>query len=145
VPVDNFTIGHDISVDIYDASTGNVVTFPAMTSFDRQPIFKQINSEPLNGYPIFAEAPNGWKGSIEFDRTDPTIDNYFAAQEASYFNGGNPLTASITETIQEKDGSVSQYRYPGAALKPDDMGRAVSATKMTIKMSWMASTRLQVV
>lgn len=145
MPSNNLSLGHDVSVDIYDGASGKVITFPARTMFSADPITKQINSEPLNGPPIFAEAPNGWKGTLEFDRTDSTIDAYFAANEALYFAGGNPLSGSITQTIQEKDGSVTQWRFTGVAMKLDTSGNWKSAEKVTIKVSWSASTRVRVV
>ena len=144
MPTNNLSIGHDVSVDIFDATSNTILTFPARTNFKSEPIFKQINSEPLNAQPIFAEAPNGWKGNLEFDRTDSTIDDYFAAFEASYWAGGNPLAGTITQTIQEKTGAVTQYVYYGVAMKPTDMGNWKAAEKVTIKIEWTASTRKKV-
>ena len=144
MPTNNLSIGHDVAVDIFDSATNKILTFPAQTNFKADPITKQINSEPLNGPPIFAEAPNGWKGHLEFDRTDSTIDDYFASFEASYWAGGNPLAGSITQTIQEKDGSITQYNFTGVAMKLTDGGNWKAAEKVTIKIEWTASTRVKV-
>lgn len=133
-----------MTVTIYDAASNSIVDFPARTGFSAEPIYKNINSEPLNGPPIFAEAPNGWKGTFDFDRTDPKIDIYFANFEAAYWAGGNPLDGSITQTIVEKDGSVTQFVYTGVAMKLTQAGQWKAAEKVTMRVEWMASTRNRV-
>lgn len=143
--VNGFSIGHDVSIDIYDAVTGKQVVFPLITGFSPEPQTKQISSEPLNGPPLFAENPNGWRGTIDFDRTDPSIDLWFAGREAAYFKGQSIFNVTITQTIQEKDGTVTQFRFPNVALKPSQMGQWKAADKVSIRLDFMASTRVQVV
>lgn len=138
------SIGHDVSVTFFDGTTQLIVAWPARTGFSAEPITKTINSEPLNGPPLFAEAPNGWKGTIEFDRTDASIDDYFAKNEALYFNFGNPITGTITQTIAEKTGAVSQYVFIGVAIKPSQMGKWKAAEKVAIQLDWSASTRVKI-
>jgi hypothetical protein len=138
------SIGHDVTVTIFDTTTQSIVSFPARTGFSAEPITKQINSEPLNGEPIFAEAPNGWKGQLDFDRTDPSIDIYFDNFEAAYWNGGNPLSGTITQTIQEKDGSVTQFVFTGVAMKLAQAGQWKSAEKVSQKVDWSAGRRKRV-
>lgn len=143
--VNNFTIGHDVSVDIFDIVTGKQVVFPLVTGFAPDPQTVQITSKPLSGPPLYAEIPDGWKGSIEFDRTDPSIDIWFASREAAYWRGQSLFNVTITQTIQEKDGSVTQFRYPNVALKLSNSGNWKSTDKVSMKIDWMASTRVQVV
>ena len=143
--VNGFSIGHDVSVDIFDIVTGKQVIFPLVTGFSAEPITKQITSEPLNSSPLFAENPNGWKGTIDFDRTDNSIDAWFSGREAAYYKGQSIFNVTITETIQEKDGTVSQYRFPNVALKLTQAGQWKAADKVSLKIDWMASTRVQVI
>jgi hypothetical protein len=140
----SFSIGHDVSLDIVDIVTGKQVVFPLVTGFAPDPITKQITSEPLNGPPLFAENPNGWKGTIDFDRTDSSIDIWFANREAAYYRGVSQFNVTITQTIQEKDGSVTQFRYPNVALKLADAGKWKASDKVSMRIDWMASTRIQV-
>lgn len=144
MPVNNLSIGHDVTVTFFDGTTQLIVAWPARTGFSAEPITKTINSEPLNGPPLFAEAPNGWHGTMDFDRTDSTIDDYFAKNEALYFAGGNPITGTITQTIQEKNGSVTQYVFNGVAIKPSQMGAWKAAEKVAIRVDWSASNRVKV-
>ncbi len=71
----------------------------------------RMRGEIIDGIVDFLELPQGWEGSIEVERADNTLDDYFAALEANYYSGKNITTATITETIQEPNGSISQYRY----------------------------------
>lgn len=150
MPVNNLSIGHDVTVTIFDTATNSVVSFPARTGFSAEPITKTVNSEPLNGPPIFAEAPNGWKGTFDFDRTDNSIDVYFANYEATYYAGGNPLNGTITQTIQEKGangapGPVTQFSFTGVAMKLAQAGDWKAAEKVKMRIDWMASQRSQVI
>lgn len=141
MPVNNLSIGHDVTVTIFDTTTQSVVSFPARTGFSAEPITKTINSEPLNGPPLFAEAPNGWRGTLDFDRTDPSIDIYFANYETAYYNGNNPVNGTITQTIQEKDGSVTQFEFTGVAMKLAQAGMWKAAEKVAMRIDWNASQR----
>ena len=144
MPVNNLSIGHDVTVTIFDVVSQSIVSFPARTGFSAEPITKTINSEPLNGPPLFAEAPNGWKGTLDFDRTDPSIDIYFANYEATYYAGANPVSGTITQTIQEKDGSVTQFVFDGVAMKLSQAGQWKAAEKVAMRVDWNASTRRRV-
>ena len=140
----SFSIGHDISVDIFDIVSGKQVIFPLITGFSAEPQTKQISSEPLNGPPLYAENPNGWRGTIDFDRTDNSIDLWFAGREAAYFKGQSIYNCTVTQTIQEKDGSVTQFRYPNVALKYSQAGAWKASDKVSLRLDWMGSTRIQV-
>ena len=138
------SIGHDVTVTIFDVTSNSIVSFPARTGFSAEPITKTINSEPLNGPPQFAEVPNGWRGTLDFDRTDNSIDVYFANYETTYYAGANPLSGTITQTIQEKNGSVTQYQFTGVAMKLAQAGMWKAAEKVAMRVDWNASQRIQV-
>ncbi len=145
MPLNGFSIGHDVAVDVTDPVTGQIVSWPAATGFNSEPNTKQIVSEPLNSPPLYAELPTGWKGSIEFDRRDSSIDDFFARNEALYWNGSNLLTGTITETITEQNGTLSQYRYEKVAFKLAQKGQWKAQDKVSMKIDWVASTMIKVV
>ena len=128
-----------------DPITGKLVTFGAITGFSAESQTKQITSEPLNGPPQFAETFNGWKGQVDLDRTSPAVDIFFQALEDNYWNGVNTLQGVITETITEKDGSLTQWKYTGVAFKYGDAGKWKAQEKVAIRIEWMASRRQRVV
>lgn len=145
MPVNNFSIGHDVTVTIFDVNSNSLVAFPAKTGFSAEPIFKNLVSNPINGPPIFAEVPDGWKGTFDFDRTDPSIDIYFANFENTYYAGGNPLDGTITQIIQEKStGSTTQFLFLGVAMKLSQSGIWRASEKVSQRIEWMASTRKRI-
>jgi len=88
--------------------------------------------------------PNGWSGTITFDRSDNTIDSFFAAQEAAYWANAQTYAGTIYEFILELNGAVSQYRYDSVALTLQDAGKKASQTKITLKVEFEASQRVLV-
>lgn len=115
MPAQEFNIGRDVTLDIIDPVQGPL-RFKLMTSFDGTPKYKSLESNPLDGVPRFAEIPAGHEIVFEFDRADSRADDYFCAQEENYFAGRAIPNASITETVTEVNGAISQYRYTGVAL-----------------------------
>lgn len=144
MPINDFTLGHDVTVTIFDNNTRQLVRFPAQTGWQANPIYKNLKSSPLNAPPIFAEVPDGWRGSFDFDRTDNTIDVYFANFEAAYYAGGNPLNGSITETIQEDDGLVTQFTYVSVSMRLANSGQWRASEKVAQRIDWSCSTRIRV-
>jgi len=144
LPIQNFSLGHDVTVTIYDNNTNSLVSFPAQTGWQANPIYKNLKSSPLNSFPIYAEVPDGWRGSFDFDRTNNTIDVYFANFEAAYWAGGNPLDGSITETIQEDDGTVTQFVYVGVSMRLANSGQWRSGEKVSQRIDWSCSTRQRI-
>jgi hypothetical protein len=141
-----FNVGHDAVIDIVDGATGLVITsFPPTTHFSFQQITQTDESSPVNEKPLFREIPKGWRGTIEYDRRDPSIDLYFASQEAAYWAGVGYFPGTITQTTTEQDGTTSTFKYNGAALKYDDAGSFKAADKVMVRLSWMASDRVPVI
>jgi len=142
----SFNLGHDIKLDVVDSQTNRVIaSFGDFTHFSSEPITKSITHEPVSGEPEFDEVEHGWKGTLEYDRTSNEIDAFFANKEEAYFSNGARYPVTITETVYEKDGNVSQYRYTKVALKLDSAGSWKAADKVAQKVSFMASRRKKVV
>ena len=144
MPASNgFTVGRDVSLDLY-TSRGPLPLPPTVTSFDSKQATKSIDSVGLDGTNRFAELPAGWDGSIGIDRSDDTIDAFFAQMEDDYYAGVVVPLGTITETIEESNGSISQYRYTGVVFKFDNAGNKSGDNKVAQTLSWKASRRLKV-
>lgn len=143
MPQNNFSIGKDISLDVVDPVQG-VVRFDIKTAFESKPQYHDIASTGLDGLTRYAELPTGWDGSFTMDRSNSAVDDYFAAFEANYFAGVNALPITITETINEADGSISQYRYDGVVLKLEEAGSWKGDERTTQRVSFKASRRIKV-
>lgn len=142
--MNDFSIGRDISVDIFGQVNG-VVKPDLVLGFDRKQLSTKVTIKGMDGITRYLELPDGWEGSIEIARKNNTMDDYFASLEAQYYAGKNTQPAIITETISEPDGSISQYRYEGVYFKYDDAGAWKGDSDVKQKLSWCASKRRKVV
>ncbi|WP_156883922.1 hypothetical protein [Paraburkholderia sp. SOS3] len=82
-------------------------------------------------------------GSFEVSRADATLDAYFASIEASYYAGVNQPPGFIQETIEEVAGVVSTFQYQGVVLYFEDAGDAEAEKNVIQRVSFAASTRIQ--
>ncbi len=137
--LNSFNVGRDgAQITIFDLTLGKQ-TFNGMTSFDAKPRTKELESEGIDGNTKFRNLPNGHEGTFQFDRQDPGVQKYFALLEANFYSGLPPPSAVITQTINELDGSVSQFQYVGCVLKLTDAGKWTGLDKVTMSVAWKAS------
>ena len=87
---------------------------------------------------------DGWSGSFDVERQDATLDNYFAQLEAGFYAGLNEAPAQIYETIQEANGSVSQFRYDGVLMTLADAGNRAGDATIKQSVNFVASRRIKV-
>jgi hypothetical protein len=143
MPFNDFSIGKDVVLDVITPS--GVLNLPVTTTgFEAKPEYNKLASVGLDGINREASIPKGWRGTITLDRRNNVVDAFFAQQEAGYYAGQNVLTGSITETIQEADGSVSQYRYVGVSLSFEEAGKKSGDSKIEQTIGFFASQRQQV-
>ena len=143
MPINNQSLGKDIQFTI-TTSNGTSITLNGKTDYDIKPMFSELKHKDQEGETEFAYVPDGWQISFKVERRDPIVDNYFAQLEADYYAGVNILPGTILETIQEKDGSVSQFRYTKVVLKYDDAGNWKSDSFIPISLTAMATRRIKV-
>lgn len=143
MPANGFTVGKDVSIVIVTPSGD--FTLPITTkSFDKKPSYNTQIGVYIGGEALGFNAPTGWNLTFQVDRSSSLVDDFFAAQEAGYFAGHDQLTGTITETITEVNGSVSQFRYTKVILKLDDAGNYVGDAKVNQTISAFASRRIKV-
>lgn len=116
----NFSIGRDATLDV--TTSKGLFRIGITTEFNLKPKYKSVESHGLDGINRTAHLPAGGEGTIKYDRADSLVEDFFAAVEADYYNGIPLQAGTITETVTEANGAVSQYRYVGVALKLDDPG-----------------------
>ncbi len=137
MPGNQFNIGNDTFIDIVGPS--GPIQFNITTSFEAKPIYKSLDSLSIDGINRFEDLPAGHEGTFELDRADSTVDDFLAANEAAFYAGLNRSTMTITQTINEVRGGISQYRYSGVVLKITDRGTWKGNEKVTVKISWRAA------
>lgn len=142
MPVNEFNIGRDVTLDIADPARGPQ-RFTIKTGWQATPIFDQLKSKGLDGEPRHDAIPDGWRLRMDLDRADPRLDNFFADREAAYFNDEVVPLISITETVREVGGGRSIYRYTKVSPTPGETtwrGNQIT----TQQIEFMASHRIKV-
>ncbi|MGJ7529853.1 hypothetical protein [Variovorax sp. GB1P17] len=144
MPMNNQSVGRDVSLDFYTSKGILPIAAAAITSFASQPATTQTASKGLDGITRYGVFPDGWSGVLDIDRLNGNLDTYWAQIEADFYNGVNILPGTITETISEPDGSISQYRYTGVMFDFKDAGTKVANQLVKQKLNFMAARRIKV-
>jgi hypothetical protein len=139
MPINGFSLGKDLTYTIV-TSSGNL-TINGVTDYTIKPQFTKLKHKGLDGTTVHSAIPDGYEISIKLDRQDPTLDNFFAALEDSYFAGTNISNGTISENIIESDGSVSKFQYTNVSLSLDDAGTYKGDSNVSQGLSGMASRR----
>ena len=142
MPVNSFTVGRDVALTIVTPS--GPLNLALITSFQAAPSYADVKVKGIDGITRHARFHDGWGGSLMIERQDSTVDDYFAQLEANYYAGVNEQPATITETITEASGAVSQYRYLQVLLKLDDAGTFAGDSTVKQKLSFVAARRVKV-
>lgn len=137
------SIGKDARMDVTQ-SDGSILNIAQLTDFDVKPITSQIQSKGLDGIDRFGVIPMGWQMTFSVDRQDRTLDDWWANYEEAYYAGNVIQNISITQTIQEGDGTISQWRFEGVAINLDDLGNWKADAYVKQKLTAKASKRVRV-
>lgn len=140
-----FNAGRDFSIDIFDPLLGGVQSFSIMTGFSKSMNTTRLQSTSIDGTTRIRDLRLTWEGTCTFDRRNAALDNYFAAREEADRNGQDLPPCSITETIREDGGGISQFRYIGVAMTLAQGGDARGDSKIEMTVNWIATGRLKVI
>jgi hypothetical protein len=142
MPLNNYSIGRDISLNIIGLN--GPLNFAQVVGFQSKPDTTDQKIKGLDGVTRHLRFPDGWTGSLDLERQDSTLDDYWTQVENNYYAGLNELPISITETIREVSGSISQYRYVDVLLTIDDAGSFKGDKSVSQKVKFVAARRLKV-
>lgn len=142
MPVNDFSTGKDVSLTINLPS--GPFTLSGLTDLSMKPVYTDLKSKRINGDTVHAHIPDGWQGTIKRDRIDGTWDAFFAALEAAYYANTSIGEGTVKETIKERDGTVSQFRYERVVLKYDDPGSWSGDRKVEQTLTVSASRKTRV-
>jgi hypothetical protein len=120
MPAAAYNVGRDVTLTIFNSD--GVIATDGLKDFTSKRRTTKINQVLLTGEMRPASLPEGWDLSFTFSRQDSSIDDYFAALEANYYAGKDLPTGTITETITNPDGSISEYQYQNIALDFEEAG-----------------------
>jgi len=137
-----YNTGKDVSIDINGPY--GPIKIPKLMNFKSKPKIASTEVTPLSGETDELNIPKGWTGSFDIERTDSTIDDYWAKWESDYYAGVSQPPSTITETFNEPDGSVSTYRYVSVQLKLENAGDKEGDKTIKQSMAFTAKRRLKV-
>jgi hypothetical protein len=141
MPINGFSVGRDQSITI---NTPFGVLAPSLiTKFDSKQEHTEKKVKGIDGRVRSVVFPDGWTGTLEVDRQNSGLDDFFAQLEAAYYAGQNITTSTITQSIVEVSGAVSQYQYIGVNFKFDDAGGWQQDDTVHQKLSFIAEQRVK--
>jgi hypothetical protein len=88
-----------------------------VTGFESRQLTYSVRVSRLDGTQIGAELPRGWEGSFEIERGTSEVDDFVAAAEQLYYNGGPVPAGTMYQYVTEVDGSTSTYQYNGVVFR----------------------------
>ena len=110
-----FSVGRDAQLVIMGPN--GRIDLEHVTAFESRQLTQSVRVSRLDGTQLGTELPKGWEGSFELERGNSTVEDFIAAAEQSYFNGGSAGTITMYQYISETDGSTSTYQYAGVTFK----------------------------
>lgn len=141
--INNLAIGRDISLNIH--SPNGEIFIPTVVSFTCKPVPDVRTSVAMNGNVLFAPLPMGFNGTIEIDRTSPALEALWTAYENGYYSGENLLSNTITVTINEANGTISQWIATGVMFDAQDFGTWSGNDIVKQTLNFKASRYAQIV
>ena len=141
MPLNGLTSGIDTRISFIDVN--GVEHFALVESFTSKEDATTDKLIQIDGNVRHPKFHQGWLGSFVLQRNSSFTDAYFAAQEASYYLGIDQIPVTITQTITENDGSVSQWQYTQCVITLEDAGNYSGTEIVKQNVSFMGARKLQ--
>ena len=141
-----FSIGTDLSISIIQDQSGQIIVLEGrLTSQEESADDILIKTQPIDngGLPDFQVLPDGWTGTLEWDRQNDVFSAYMAALELGRYQGGLQVTHSITSTKRNVDGSVSRSQLLRALFHQYKPGTWTKTAAVKGRVNIIAQQRLQ--
>ena len=142
MPINNYSVGRDISLDI--VGVNGAMGFSQIVGFQSKPDTTDQKIKGLDGITRHLRFPDGWSGSFDLERQNSLLDDWWSQIEANYYAGQNELPVTITETIQEVSGAITQYRYLQVLLTIEDAGSWAGDKSVKQKIKFVAARRVKI-
>ena len=138
-----FNIGRNASLSII--VNGAPVNPDSIVGFNHKQKAQIITSRPLNSQQQHMKDIQGWEGTITMDRANSVWDVFFSAEEAAYWAGASQPNVTILYSILDPStGNTNQFRFDNVVLMYEDGGDIKAEDKVTQKVKFDASQRVQV-
>lgn len=137
-----FSVGRDTQLVVIGA--GGRIDLSHVTSFESRQLTQSVRVNRLDGTQIGTALPKGWEGSFELERGSAVVDDFIAATEQQYYNGGSMTPATMYQYITETDGSTSTYQYDGVTFNLTNAGVWKGDSSVRQQLEFFAARRQRV-
>lgn len=142
MPQGQYSIGRDIGLVL--VTPDGPITLNTITSFKSKSDDNVQKLVLLSGITDHLRFFQGWSGSFVIERASAVLDQYFALTEDRYYRGIRERYASITQTIQESNLSITQWRYPRTILSYADAGEYAGDKSVKQSINFVSGRRVQI-
>jgi hypothetical protein len=137
-----FSVGRDCQLVVIGPA--GRVDLTHVTGFDARQMTHAVRVDRLDGATMAAELPKGWEGSFELERGGAAVDDFIAAMEDRYHNGGAVRHGTLYQYVAEADGSTSTYQFDGVVFRLANAGQWRGDAAVKQKLEFFASRRKRV-
>jgi hypothetical protein len=137
-----FSVGRDTQLVVMGPS--GRVDLEHVIAFESRQLTQSVRVSRLDGTQLGTELPKGWEGSFELERGNSVVEDFIAATEQAYFNGGSASSSTMYQYINETDGSTSTYQYDGVAFKLVNAGLWKGESSVKQKLEFFGIRRRRI-
>jgi hypothetical protein len=91
-----------------------------------------------------AELPRGWEGSFEVERGTSEVDDFIAAAEQLYYNGGPVPGGTLYQYVTEVDGSTSTYQFDSVVFRLANAGSWKGDASVKQKLEFFSTRKRRI-
>ena len=137
-----FSVGRDTQLVVMGPN--GRVDLEHVTAFESHQLTQSVRVSRLDGSQLGTELPKGWEGSFELERGNSVVEDFVAATEQTYFNGGSAGSNTMYQYISETDGSTSTYQYDGVTFKLVNAGTWKGESSVKQKLEFFGIRRRRI-
>jgi hypothetical protein len=137
-----FSVGRDSQLVVMGPN--GRVDLEHVTAFESRQLTQSVRVSRLDGSQLGTELPKGWEGSFELERGNSVVEDFVAATEQTYFNGGSAGSNTMYQYISETDGSTSTYQYDGVTFKLVNAGTWKGESSVKQKLEFFGIRRRRI-
>jgi hypothetical protein len=137
-----FSVGRDTQLVVMGPN--GRIDLEHVTAFESRQLTQSVRVSRLDGSQLGTELPKGWEGSFELERGNSVVEDFVAATEQTYFNGGSAGSNTMYQYISETDGSTSTYQYDGVTFKLVNAGTWKGESSVKQKLEFFGIRRRRI-
>lgn len=138
--LDGLTSG--ISTQIEITNVDGVKKFEILESFHSVQVAPILSETAIDGITRHPQLHREWTGTLVFQRGSNVLDLYVAERERFYYEGGDQVNLTVTQTIKELNGTVTRFQFTDLVLEMEDGGTYSGTDIVRQSFSWKCRRRI---